>query len=110
MDEFSWGNTRLVVGEGKEKKVLMNDDEKKCCYVTAGFHQDEDWDLNCCCMSCWCHGSSLPIVKLVDKEGERHFGIVVEHANESETCCRILCRRNADCQSPKPQPHILEMC
>ena len=28
MDEFSWGNTRLVVGEGKEKKVLMNDDEK----------------------------------------------------------------------------------
>jgi len=28
MDEFSWGNTRLVVGEGKEKKVLMNEDEK----------------------------------------------------------------------------------
>ncbi|TEB20895.1 hypothetical protein FA13DRAFT_1800569 [Coprinellus micaceus] len=28
MDEFSWGNTRLVVGEGKEKKVIMNEDEK----------------------------------------------------------------------------------
>lgn len=28
MDEFSWGNTRVVVGEGKEKKVLINEDEK----------------------------------------------------------------------------------
>ncbi|KAH6891643.1 chitin synthase 6 [Coprinopsis sp. MPI-PUGE-AT-0042] len=28
MDEFSWGNTRVVVGEGKEKKVIVNDDEK----------------------------------------------------------------------------------
>ncbi|KAF8906646.1 glycosyltransferase family 2 protein [Mucidula mucida] len=28
MDEFSWGNTRLVVGEGKEKKVIINEDEK----------------------------------------------------------------------------------
>ncbi|KAL0950335.1 hypothetical protein HGRIS_010306 [Hohenbuehelia grisea] len=28
MDEFSWGNTRLVVGEGKEKKIIMNEDEK----------------------------------------------------------------------------------
>ena len=28
MDEFSWGNTRLVVGEGKDKKVIMNEDEK----------------------------------------------------------------------------------
>ncbi|KAG2012867.1 chitin synthase [Coprinopsis cinerea AmutBmut pab1-1] len=28
MDEFSWGNTRVVVGEGKEKKVLMNEDDK----------------------------------------------------------------------------------
>lgn len=28
MDDFSWGNTRLVVGEGSNKKVLMNDDEK----------------------------------------------------------------------------------
>ena len=28
MDDFSWGNTRLVVGEGSNKKVIMNDDEK----------------------------------------------------------------------------------
>ncbi|KAK2463731.1 hypothetical protein APHAL10511_004224 [Amanita phalloides] len=28
MDEFSWGNTRLVVGEGKDKKILINEDEK----------------------------------------------------------------------------------
>ncbi|KDQ63949.1 glycosyltransferase family 2 protein [Jaapia argillacea MUCL 33604] len=28
MDDFSWGNTRLVVGEGNNKKVIMNDEEK----------------------------------------------------------------------------------
>ncbi|KAG8895339.1 hypothetical protein FRC01_012434 [Tulasnella sp. 417] len=28
MDDFSWGNTRLVVGEGANKKVIMDDDEK----------------------------------------------------------------------------------
>lgn len=28
MDDFSWGNTRLVVGEGSNKKILMNEDEK----------------------------------------------------------------------------------
>ncbi|PFH50393.1 glycosyltransferase family 2 protein [Amanita thiersii Skay4041] len=28
MDEFSWGNTRLVVGEGKDKKIIVNEDEK----------------------------------------------------------------------------------
>jgi hypothetical protein len=28
MDEFSWGNTRVVIGEGKEKKVINNEDEK----------------------------------------------------------------------------------
>ena len=28
MDEFGWGNTRLVIGEGKDKKVIVNDDEK----------------------------------------------------------------------------------
>ncbi|CAL1699920.1 unnamed protein product [Somion occarium] len=28
MDDFSWGNTRLVVGEGSNKKIIMNDDEK----------------------------------------------------------------------------------
>lgn len=28
MDDFSWGNTRLVIGEGSNKKVLMNEDEK----------------------------------------------------------------------------------
>ncbi|KAG8898841.1 hypothetical protein FRB99_007125 [Tulasnella sp. 403] len=28
MDDFSWGNTRLVVGEGANKKVLVDDDEK----------------------------------------------------------------------------------
>jgi chitin synthase len=28
MDEFGWGNTRLVIGEGSNKKVMMNDDEK----------------------------------------------------------------------------------
>lgn len=28
MDEFGWGNTRLVIGEGKDKKVIINDDEK----------------------------------------------------------------------------------
>jgi chitin synthase len=25
MNEFSWGNTRLVIGEGKEKKVIMKE-------------------------------------------------------------------------------------
>ncbi|KAG9027552.1 hypothetical protein FRB95_007619 [Tulasnella sp. JGI-2019a] len=28
MDDFSWGNTRLVVGEGANKKVLTDDDDK----------------------------------------------------------------------------------
>lgn len=28
MDEFSWGNTRVVIGEGKEKKVINNEEEK----------------------------------------------------------------------------------
>ena len=28
MDDFGWGNTRLVIGEGNNKKVIMNDDEK----------------------------------------------------------------------------------
>ena len=28
MDEFGWGTTRLVIGEGKDKKVIVNDDEK----------------------------------------------------------------------------------
>ncbi|KAI0033324.1 glycosyltransferase family 2 protein [Vararia minispora EC-137] len=28
MDDFGWGNTRLVVGEGSSKKVIVNDDDK----------------------------------------------------------------------------------
>jgi chitin synthase len=28
MDDFGWGNTRLVIGEGTSKKVMINDDEK----------------------------------------------------------------------------------
>jgi hypothetical protein len=28
MDEFGWGNTRLVIGEGSNKKIVMNDDER----------------------------------------------------------------------------------
>ncbi|EJU06309.1 hypothetical protein DACRYDRAFT_19523 [Dacryopinax primogenitus] len=28
MDDFSWGNTRVVVGEGANKKVMVGDDEK----------------------------------------------------------------------------------
>jgi hypothetical protein len=28
MDEFGWGNTRLVIGEGSNKKIIMNNDEK----------------------------------------------------------------------------------
>jgi len=28
MDDFSWGNTRLVIGEGNSKKVIIADDEK----------------------------------------------------------------------------------
>jgi chitin synthase len=28
MDEFGWGNTRLVIGEGKDKKVIISDDDK----------------------------------------------------------------------------------
>ncbi|KAI0065969.1 glycosyltransferase family 2 protein [Artomyces pyxidatus] len=28
MDDFGWGNTRLVIGEGNSKKIVMNDDEK----------------------------------------------------------------------------------
>lgn len=28
MDDFSWGNTRLVVGDGANKKVIIDDDEK----------------------------------------------------------------------------------
>ena len=28
MDDFGWGNTRLVIGEGNSKKVIMNEDEK----------------------------------------------------------------------------------
>jgi hypothetical protein len=28
MDELSWGNTRFVVSEGKDEKVIINEDEK----------------------------------------------------------------------------------
>ena len=28
MDDFSWGNTRVVVGEGNNKKVVVAEDEK----------------------------------------------------------------------------------
>jgi chitin synthase len=28
MDEFGWGNTRVVIGEGKDKKVIVPEDEK----------------------------------------------------------------------------------
>lgn len=28
MDDFSWGNTRLVVGEGANKKVLLDEEDK----------------------------------------------------------------------------------
>ncbi|KAG6373915.1 glycosyltransferase family 2 protein [Boletus reticuloceps] len=28
MDDFSWGNTRVVIGDGGSKKVVMNDDER----------------------------------------------------------------------------------
>lgn len=28
MDDFSWGNTRVVVGEGNNKKVIVAEDEK----------------------------------------------------------------------------------
>ena len=28
MDDFSWGNTRLVVGEGNNKKVIIAEDDK----------------------------------------------------------------------------------
>ncbi|KAF5358650.1 hypothetical protein D9758_007745 [Tetrapyrgos nigripes] len=28
MDEFGWGNTRLVIGEGRDKKVIINEDDK----------------------------------------------------------------------------------
>ncbi|KAA1466721.1 hypothetical protein DENSPDRAFT_831600 [Dentipellis sp. KUC8613] len=28
MDDFGWGNTRLVIGEGASKKVILNDDDK----------------------------------------------------------------------------------
>ena len=28
MDEFGWGNTRLVIGDGKDKKIIVNDDDK----------------------------------------------------------------------------------
>lgn len=27
-DDFSWGNTRVVVGDKKQKKIILNDDEK----------------------------------------------------------------------------------
>lgn len=27
-DDFSWGNTRVVVGDNKQKKIIINDDEK----------------------------------------------------------------------------------
>ncbi len=29
MDDFSWGNTRMVVGEGANKKVVVAEDEEK---------------------------------------------------------------------------------
>ncbi|KAF8839315.1 glycosyltransferase family 2 protein [Paxillus ammoniavirescens] len=28
MDDFSWGNTRVVIGDGGSKKILMNEDER----------------------------------------------------------------------------------
>jgi chitin synthase len=28
VDDFSWGNTRIVIGDGGNKKVVMNEDER----------------------------------------------------------------------------------
>jgi chitin synthase len=28
MDDFSWGTTRVVIGDGGSKKVVMNDNER----------------------------------------------------------------------------------
>lgn len=28
MDDFSWGNTRIVIGEGGKRQVIMNDEER----------------------------------------------------------------------------------
>jgi Chitin synthase len=28
MDDFSWGNTRVVIGDGGSKKLVMNEDER----------------------------------------------------------------------------------
>jgi chitin synthase len=27
MDDFSWGNTRIVIGDGGNKKIVMNEDD-----------------------------------------------------------------------------------
>ena len=62
------------VGEGQTGiRAAVDHDKMKCCCANADFHQDEDWDLNCWCISCWCNGSNLLIVKLISKDGERHF-------------------------------------
>ena len=48
MDDFSWGNTRLVIGEGNSKKVLMADDEKfddsMIPYKKFSEYEAEAWD------------------------------------------------------------------
>lgn len=67
MDDFSWGNTRVVVGEGSNKKVVVADDEKfdesmiplkkfsgaqkiaHCCYILSHYfvppeYEAEAWE------------------------------------------------------------------
>jgi hypothetical protein len=51
MDEFSWGNTRVVIGEGKDKKVITNDDEKFDDSMIpvkkfSGTYIFYNWDMN----------------------------------------------------------------
>ena len=56
MDEFSWGNTRVVICEGKDKKVITNEDGKFDGSIIplkfSGMYSFSSWKLvsvsDCC--------------------------------------------------------------
>ena len=38
-------------GEGQTgTRAAVDHDEMKCCCANADFHENEDWDLRCCCI------------------------------------------------------------
>jgi len=78
MDDFSWGNTRLVVGEGNSKKVIMNDESKF----------DE---------------SVIPLKKFSEYEAEAWEGTVAQDEAQTEDSKSIAQSRRSNVHAPAPR-------